>query len=162
MMRFPCKTASMVVFTVGLTVGVSATPATSATVFTDWTNIDLAANTATGTVGGVSVTLSGGDIYAKVEDGTSAKFNDPRVTPPLVSSDLVGIFGDDPSFTYTVEFTTPVWNPVLHLGSLASTLTFSSGSFSLSKLSGDAGFVVTSSQVIGEFDNTQTPLCQPH
>jgi len=119
--------------------------------FADWTAVN--ANVATGTVNGATITLSGSDVNgppATKLDGSSTVFNRPEFTPPLEATDAIHFVGS-PGGTYTLEFGAPATDPVLHLGSLASTLTFPAGT-QITRLSGDAQFGVADNQVIGQLE----------
>jgi hypothetical protein len=134
---------------VSLSLAAASAPAA---VFTDWTSFDPFTDVAAGTLGGTSVTLSGGDIDVAITDGTFPGFSFPLFTPPLPASDMVScVFGafatpsGDP--THTVTFGGPVTDPVIHIFGLASTLTFNT--VSLVSLSGSFGFTVAGNQVQG-------------
>jgi hypothetical protein len=129
----------------------------AALTFSDWTSVDTSAEVAEGTLGPVSVTLTGGNLVAGVIDGTFTGFNAAFFTPPLVTSDMVEPLGPNPSSTlsYTVIFSSPLTNPRMHLRSLASVLTFSG--VTLTKLSGETTFVVAGDTVTGAFDDTTSP-----
>jgi hypothetical protein len=117
--------------------------------FTDWTSVDTAAETASGSLGPITVSFSGSDLSVGVTDNTFTAFNSAAFTPPLATTDTVEFRGQFPATSYTLGFSSPVTNPRLHLATLASTLDF--GSIPLTKLSGDADFVVAGSTVDGEF-----------
>lgn len=116
--------------------------------FTDWTS--AAGTQAAGTLGNVSVTIASSDsdvFVSSVLDGSSTVFNDPLFTPALPMSDMLYIQGKQVPVTYTITFSQPVTNPVLHLASLASTLTFSG--INPVKLSGQTTLTVSDNRVIG-------------
>ncbi|MGH9223069.1 MAG: Ig-like domain-containing protein, partial [Acidimicrobiales bacterium] len=119
--------------------------------FLDLTAVDHVANTATGTLRGVTVVLSGSEISENgfVIDGTAPVFNHAEFTPPLPAADLVQIRGRTGD-AYRLTFSQPVANPTMHLGSLASTLTFTG--ITLGKVSGQDTFVVSGSTVSGVLD----------
>jgi hypothetical protein len=121
----------------------------SPTVFTDWTAVDGAAETASGTLNGIPVSLAGGDILGGVTDGSSTVFSDGSYfTPALPTSDFVQVTAPfSTTFTYTVTFGAPVTDPVMHIQSLDSTLHFDG--ITLTKLSGEDDFVVSGSDVTG-------------
>jgi hypothetical protein len=126
-----------------------AAPAQATPEFADWTL--LSGGVATGSLPEASVNLSGTDVQvASVLDGTSTVFNRVDFTPPLAASDAIA-FGGGPAAAYTLAFGTPVTDPVLHFGSLASTLTFPPGTV-ITRLSGDAQFSVAGNTVVGQFD----------
>jgi hypothetical protein len=87
-----------------------------------------------------------------VVNGTSTVFNRPEFTPPLASSDSIHFRGAT-GHTYTLQFGSTKTDPVLHLGSLASTLHFPPGT-AISRLSGDTEFSVAGSDVTGALDDT--------
>lgn len=122
-------------------------PAVHALTFTDWTSVDLNGNVAQGSMGPIAVTLSGGDLVFAITDGSSTAYDDPTYCPPLATADYLEFRGTPLAPTYTVSFGRLVHNPVLHIGSLGSTLTFSG--VTLTKLCGQASLAVTGNQVIG-------------
>jgi hypothetical protein len=91
-------------------------------------------------------------VFLGVTDNSSTRFDDPLFNPPLSFSDDVEILGTTSPSTYTIAFGTPVTNPRLHLGSLASTLEFPG--ITLTKLSGEDSFVVVGSTVTGVVDDS--------
>lgn len=125
--------------------------------FTDWTSVNTATDVAVGTLGPASVTLSGGDISSGTTGESFTGFNYSFFTAPLVTSDVVEFLAPSPpkmATTHTVSFSTPVTNPRLHIGSLSSTLTFST---TPTRLSGQADFVVTGNTVTGAFHDSANP-----
>lgn len=129
----------------------------AAIIFTDWTSIDTTTDTAAGTLGPIGVTLAGGNILSGDTSGSSTVFNHSFFTPALATSDVVEILGPNPAltFTYLVNFSSPVTNPRMHISSLASTLTFSSG---VTKLSGQSDFSVAGNTVTGVLHDTGTDV----
>jgi hypothetical protein len=129
----------------------AAASAQASPVFTDWTSVDAQGNSASGTLGTIAVAISGGDIASAVTDGSSPLFASPsHFTPAIPLGDFVEITGSFTStFTYTITFSAPVADPILHVGSLASTITFSG--ITLTKLSGEPELVVAGSTVTGQF-----------
>lgn len=122
--------------------------------FTDWA--DVSANIAAGTLLQHTVTLSGTAVLpppSSVLDGSWPGFNTPNFTPPLPASDMIEFQGS-PNGAYTLAFGAPTHDPVLHLYSLGSTLTFPPGT-QISRLSGESTFTVSGNQVIG-VPNTAT------
>jgi hypothetical protein len=117
--------------------------------FTDWTTVNTTTNIAVGTLGSVTVTMSGGDIYSGIINRSFTHFDRTFFTPSLVNSDVVSFLGpNSPSImAYTVSFSAPVTNPRIHLASLASTIDF--GKLPLSRLSGQGKFLVSGSKVTG-------------
>ena len=122
-------------------------PAVHALTFTDWTAVDLSGNVAQGSMGPIAVTLSGGDLTFAITDGSSTAYNDPTFCPSLATADYLEFRGTPLAPTYTISFGRVVHNPVLHIGSLGSTLTFSG--VTLTKLCGQASLTVTGNQVTG-------------
>ena len=105
-------------------------------------------NGAVGTLHGAPVTLTGpmGTAFYLRDDYPG--FAGPQFTPRLPATgmvELVGAFGH----AFTVQFQSRVEDPVLHLGSLASVLTFPPG-IGVTRLSGDDGFRVVGSSVSGQ------------
>lgn len=129
-------------------------------IFTDWTsitnhitNLNLQ-RTAIGRLGPVHVTLRSSydvgtpSMYSSVLDGSSPLFNDPSFTPALPQSDCLSLAADMfPDTIYTISFSSPVRNPVIHLSSVYQWVGFPSQT--LSRLSGDAGFMVSGDMVLG-------------
>ena len=120
-------------------------------VFVDWTSVDTDSDVAEGYLFAVPVSLAGFDINYGVTDGSSTVFNAAVFTPPLESSDCVGILGAPETYSYVFTFSSSVNNPIIHLRSLASTLTFSADS--IVRLSGDPDFVVIGNAVSGVIDD---------
>jgi hypothetical protein len=85
-----------------------------------------------------------------VTDGSSSVFaNSSYFTPAVPFGDYVEIQGSlITPFTYTITFSAPVVNPILHVGSLASAIVFPG--ISLTKASGEPEFVVAGSTVTGQ------------
>lgn len=132
----------------------------AATIFTDWTSIDsTTTETALGTLSGVgSVTLTGGDLTGAVTDGSSTIFNFPAFfSPSLPTSDWVGILSTPTSDTFTFTFGSAVTDPLIHIMSLATTLTFDAGVTSITKISGSAELLVSGQDVTGGVLNTPPP-----
>jgi hypothetical protein len=116
--------------------------------FADWTAVSN--NTATGTLFGRPVTLSGTAVTAfSIVDGTATDFSDPtRFTPALPTSDRLDIAGTfTTTATYTVAFGAAVTDPVFDFNSLASTVTFPSP---VTKVSGDQTLTVSGNAVTGQ------------
>jgi uncharacterized protein YkwD len=131
----------------------SAAQAKAATTATDWTAVS--ANTATGTLLGNSVSLSGSQVWntpTSVLDGGWTAFSGPAFSPALPKSDMLQISGA-PGASYTIRFGAAVTDPTLHLGSLGSRITFPAGT-SVTKVSGETGFTVTGTTVSGTPSNT--------
>ena len=117
--------------------------------FTDWTAvIDGVAH---GTLLGSSVMLSGTIVTAppnSVVDGSFTAFNRADFTPPLPTTDAIHFIGSTGN-SYTLEFGSAVTDPILHLGSLGSTLHFATGT-QITEISGDEEFSVLGSDVVGK------------
>jgi hypothetical protein len=108
---------------------------------------------ALGRLHGRMVTLVGvlGPHSGSVVDGSFGVFGSTAFTPPVANTDTAYVVGgpaDQEGHTFTLLFGGPVRDPVLHLHSLGSTLTFPDGS-SVRRLSGDPGFVVVGTTVTG-------------
>ena len=139
-------------------VALSASPARAqgALEFADWTAVS--ANVATGTLLGHTITLSGAHVSdppGSTLDGTSPLFAGPYFTPPLPRSDAIEFRASNASASsYTLNLGAATTDPVLHLGSLGSTLQFPSGT-SITRVSGrDDGFAVSGSTITGAANNT--------
>lgn len=139
----------------------TAASAQAAPTPTDWTAVS--GNTASGSVLGTSVSLSGThvwDVPVSRVDGSWPYFAGPTFSPSLPKSDVIQISGA-PGAHYTINFRngagTPVSvkDPVLHLASLGSTLTFTTGA--PTRLTSENNFRVVGSQVIGDASNTIRP-----
>jgi hypothetical protein len=117
-------------------------------VLTDWT--DVTGNTATGTVLGTKVTLSGTHVWGpptSVLDGSWPYFAGSDFVPSLAKSDMLQI-GGTPGAQYTISFGAPTTDPILELGSLADRLDFPART-RVVRLSGDGGFTTSGSSVSG-------------
>jgi hypothetical protein len=108
-----------------------AAPATGAAAV-DWTT--ATSIEAAGKLFGKDVTLSGSPVTTAaggaVFDDSSVLFATAAFSPAPPQSDLMQIFGPPKAggaFDYTIRFGTRVTNPILHLGSLASTIVFTNG-----------------------------------
>src|SRR4051794_26217779 len=109
----------------GLAIGFSGT-ARAGFLFTEFQRIDTVSNVATGTIGSIPVTFSGADINGGVINFPNTIFNHSYFTPPLPDADVVAFRGIRVGMpnSYTVTFGSPVQDPYLDFGSLASTLSF--------------------------------------
>lgn len=113
---------------------------------TDWTLVDPDQDIASGTLGTVGVSLSGGDIPGGIIDGSFTGFDFPFFTPPIPSTDKIDVIAPLGSIhAYAVSFSAPVTNPRIHISSLASTLTFDT---TVTRLSGQDSFVVPAANVV--------------
>ncbi|MFI1739705.1 hypothetical protein [Streptomyces sioyaensis] len=119
--------------------------------FADWTSRD--GDTVTGTLDGAVLTLSG-LLSEVILDGSTSDFSSPVFTPPLPNSDRIEIVSTPANNEFTVDFLGAiVQDPVFHLGSLGSTVTFPPGT-TVTRLSGDdtetqRKFTVEANTVIG-------------
>ncbi|MDX3248456.1 hypothetical protein [Streptomyces sp. ME18-1-4] len=121
--------------------------------FTDWKSRN--GNVAAGSLDGATVQIAG-RLGTTILDGSAPVFNSPAFTPSLPASDMIEIVGEPENKEFTVNFLGDmVQDPVFHLGSLGSTLTFPTGT-QITRLSGDTGtsggprdFSVVGNQVIG-------------
>lgn len=141
------KTAKQLVIVCMLTLVVNG--AFAATVFTDWISADTTTEVAQGMLGTTGVTLTGTDISSANTDETSLAFSSPQFTPSLVMTDHVEIvsYAVLPVSTYEIVFSQSISNPLLHIGSLASVLTFSG--VNPERISGDSNFLVSTNTVTG-------------
>jgi uncharacterized delta-60 repeat protein len=125
--------------------------------FADWTS--SASNLASGTLGESPITLSGTFVATTatgtVLDDSATTFAGSAFTPPLPKSDQIGILGGSGA-SYTVTFGRATANPVLHLWSLASKLTFPVGT-TVTKVSGDAGLSVSANTATGTLNGPAGP-----
>ncbi len=145
--RLLCTAAALLFLFAGAGACADMTP------FTDWTAVNTTAETASGTLSGIPISLTGGDITYGLLDGTAIVFNDSTYyDPTLPTSDFIGIAGAfNETLTYTVTFGSAVTNPVMHVQSLASTLNFPG--ITLTKVSGEPDFVVSGSNVTGSLSD---------
>ena len=80
-------------------------------------------------------------------DGTDTYFAHPNFSPQLAQHDTVALYVGT-GHSYTVTLTDTLTNPVLHIGSLASTFRFPAGT-QITKLSGQDTFTVSGNSVSG-------------
>jgi hypothetical protein len=125
--------------------------AARAQVFTDWQTLDENAQIAYGVLGSANVTLTGGNMKTagSVLDGSSTVFASSYFTPSLATSDSICFEATSAYQTYRVQFSQPVQNPVLHLGSLASIVTLETTN--ITRLSGNSHFYVRAGTVVGYY-----------
>ena len=123
----------------------------SASMFTDWSLVDIVTNVASGNLGGITVNFSGSDIDQGVTDNSFTGFNSSLFTPPIANSDLVGFRGAPAGYNYVLTFSAPVEDPIFHFYSLASDLTFSTAN--ITRLSGDSDFLVTGNVLSGTLND---------
>ncbi len=124
----------------------------------DWTAVS--ANTATGALLGETITLTGTHVFdqpvSDIDSGWTA-FGGPDFTPRPASTDEIQIGATTPSpETFTLSFGAAVSDPILLIGSLGSRLDFPAGT-PITRLSGQAGFTVSGSSVIGTEDTNLGP-----
>ena len=126
----------------------SAAQTGPATDLADWVTVDDAANVATGTLRGASVSLTGTDVGpGSVTDETFTGFATANFSPPVPETDAVGVVVTSGS-SFTLTFGAPLKDPVLHLASFGSTFEFPAGTV-ISKVSGEPGLTVSGSSVMG-------------
>lgn len=145
--------------------------------FVDWIDVDTTLGTATGTLAGAQVTITGpcgipGPVACGIYDaggelGGFTGFGDATLfATSVASTDYVGFvggFGINPPLVYDVSFSAPVTDPVILIENLASTLVFTlpTGA-TLSRLSGDPTidtrtFTVTGTTVVGTLVDCPRP-----
>ena len=109
---------------------------------------------AAGTLRGRPVTLIGPMGTAFFLHDDYPNFATPAFTPPLLATGMVEIVGGL-GHRFRLTFDSPVHDPILHLGSMASVMTFAGGP-PVVRLSGDLGFGVAGSAVTGQPANPTT------
>ncbi|MFE2492106.1 hypothetical protein ACFXGR_54980 [Streptomyces mirabilis] len=117
--------------------------------FVHWTSAD--ANGASGTLHGGEVTLSGPMGTAFFLHDDFRNFANAAFTPQLAETGMVEIAGGR-GHSFTLSFGVAIQDPIFHLGSLGSVLTFPTGT-AVTRLSGDDGFVVAGNVVTGTAAN---------
>lgn len=122
-------------------IALASVSANAALQFTDWTSAN------SGSIGTLNVSLTGTFVQGVVLNGTSTIFSSSNFSPPLPLSDWIEIQGRASTASYTINFSQQVVDPVIHLSSLASTLTFSG--VSPVKISGQATFLTSGNTVSG-------------
>jgi hypothetical protein len=121
--------------------------------FVDWSSINHGSRIASGLLGQTNVTFqwtADGGVSATWFNQNLHGFSSSAFTPALESTDGLEFRArklPDPTPTYTITFSAPVLNPLLHIASNASTLTFVGATPTY--VSGDERFLVSGSQVIG-------------
>jgi hypothetical protein len=149
------RTFAAICLTLG-TLAAFATPASALTDqdFADWTSVSGNPAVASGTLPqGPTISLSGTTVSPppqSVVDGTATVFNRADFTPPLANSDAIHFISSTGN-SYSLDFGAPVTDPVLHFGSIGSTLDFPPGT-AITRLSGDGQFSVSGSDVVGAFE----------
>jgi hypothetical protein len=103
---------------------------------------------AVGTLHDAPVTLHGpmGTAFFLRDDYPG--FAAPQFTPPLATTGMVELVGA-PGHTFTLQFPARIKDPVLHLGSLASALSFTDVG-AVTRISGDDNLQVHNSTVSGQ------------
>lgn len=150
-MRF-CSTLPAAVFMLVAIMQSTAAQAQTAPVV-DWMSIDTTARTASGLMDGTPVNLSwsaNGSVPNTYFQGNAPWFNSIAFTPRFESTDGMEILARRAQQgvpSYTITFGSAVTNPVLHLGSLASTLVFVGAV--PKRVSGDERFAVGGNAVSG-------------
>lgn len=122
----------------------------------DWTSATTA------TLGSVSINLSVVGIPPRSNPilftgpVVSGTFGSGWFSGPVSLQEAVEVYGkpSDPTNRYTVTFSTPVTDLRIHLGSLASTMTFDQP---ITRLSGQSSFVVSGTTVTGAVNNAGLP-----
>ena len=119
----------------------------------DWTSIDYPARTASGMLASTPVTFSwspNGSVPTTYFSGNAPWFNNLAFTPSFESTDGLEVVArkfPQAVPTYTITFDAAISNPVLHIASNASTLTFIGAT--PQRVSGDERFSVSGNRVIG-------------
>ncbi|MFG3604532.1 hypothetical protein [Micromonospora chersina] len=117
--------------------------------FVHWTSANP--NGAVGTLHGAQVTLSGPMGTAFYLHDDYPNFGTTSFTPRLNATGMVEIVGGT-DHAFTLSFGAAQQDPIMHLGSLASVLTFPPGT-TVTRLSGDADFVANGNVVTGKLAN---------
>jgi hypothetical protein len=118
------------------------------TVFTDW--MSAGEDTASGMLGAAAVNIyssTSGAFDGTVTDESSDYFNNENFQPQLATSDLLALKVTPSGTIYSITFSRPVLDPVIHLLSFDSTASFDAPF--IQKLSGDSTLTVTGNQVFG-------------
>jgi len=125
-----------------------------AATYVDWTS---AGNGAQGTLGEIAVTLSwssGGQLGYAWLNNNATLFGSDAFSPPMGPTDALEIRGFSSAPTYTITFSEPVTNVVLHLANLGSELHFPANLKPI-MASGDSRFSVSGQLVKGEVFNSE-------
>lgn len=117
--------------------------APAATVFTTWTSVDLPNDTATGSLGAVTITLAGtgaNPVDLSFYEANSNRFTSGAFSVPVADVDALEFRGSlAPARQLTLSFSSPVLNPIVHLASVASVITFTGGVSSITRVPGILG-----------------------
>lgn len=138
------------IITLALLACLSAAPATAAPIIAqvvDWTSASA------GTAGEVSVSFTGGTRTLETNSAwVDKQFNATNSFGLYSTAEGIQFTADGSSTrTYTISFSSAVSGVVMHLGSLASAITFDR---SITKLSGQPIFVVNGNSVTGATVNS--------
>ncbi len=132
--------------------------------FVDWISADLTTNVATGNLGGVTVTLTAGDLTFAVTNNSSNVWANTNYTPSLALSDYVEFIGHGVApYSNSVTFSAPVTDIVLHIHSLASVLTFTrpdNSPITVNYVSGSlSNGTISGNSVAGLLSNSGPSIC---
>ena len=130
---------------------VATSPTSQDREFVDW-SVPVG-DRATGTLLGADVTLSGPIGTGSATDATFRGYDTESFEPRLTASDCIEIVGGS-GHTFTLTFAAPVKDPVFLLASFGSVITFAAGT-AVTRVSGDAGFLVDGTTVTGTVEGTQ-------
>lgn len=125
----------------------------SAQVFTDWTVVNDPAGRATGTLDGTATEFVGFAYnIGSTLDGSASSFSNPAwFVPALPLSDAIYFESSTNTRIHVINFSTPIRNPILHIQSLASRLTFSTTN--ITKLASDPDLFVSGARVSGALED---------
>jgi len=115
--------------------------------FVSWTAADPVTSVAVGNLHGGAVELRGPLNKAFFLHDDYHGFNADMFSPRLSATGMIELAGG-PGHQFTLTFATPLHDPVIHLGSLGSILSFEGGPLT-TRLSGDSGFRVLGDEVVG-------------
>jgi hypothetical protein len=142
---------AMAVAMLGCGVAAASASADAGLAFTDWTS--NSAGVTDGTLLGAGVELAGPPKLPSdgtVLDGTYPGYGDANFTPPVTATDTAYLVANpNDNGTYTLDFSSPVTDPVFDFASLGSIITFPAGTV-LERVSGDSGFAVSGNVVTGQ------------
>lgn len=136
----------------GIAAAVSTMVVQAAPVWVDWTSMNTVADAASGTLGFTSAFLNADDISDGTINGAFTGFSSAAFSPPTAASDALILVSRTLSFGNVVTFGEAVLDPIIHLHSLASDLTFfdaNGGAVAVTRLSGDAGLTVSGNHATG-------------
>ncbi|WP_327348943.1 hypothetical protein [Streptomyces europaeiscabiei] len=124
--------------------------------FVDWTSRD-SDRMAIGTLLGRTVKITGQSANSVGEVNTNGEHTDfhwPVFTPSLSTSDSVSLISKTADTEFTIDLGIKVREVVLHLGSLASIVTFFEQGTTVTEVSGDEHFEVLPPNVVQGQENT--------